>query len=100
MEDERSSSNAEPLLPHLNSKTSLWLSDLSSNTVEELLSMEAKNGRSLDSCRFWLRLEFWESRVLRFLLGASIVVFVFNYMLDFLTLMFTSHLGADELAGA
>ncbi|KAK9155102.1 hypothetical protein Sjap_002582 [Stephania japonica] len=100
MEEERSSCNAQPLLPHLNSEMSPRLSDLSSDTVEELLSIEANNKWSSDSCRFWLRLVLWESRVLWFLAGASIVVFVFNFMLNFVTLIFTGHLGAEELAGA
>ncbi|KAK9155101.1 hypothetical protein Sjap_002581 [Stephania japonica] len=100
MEEERSSCNAQPLLPHLNSEMSPRLSDLSSDTVEELLSIEANNEWSVDSCRFWLRPVLWESRVLWFLAGASIVVFVFNFMLNFVTLIFTDHLGAEELAGA
>ncbi|PNY04429.1 protein TRANPARENT TESTA 12-like [Trifolium pratense] len=50
--------------------------------------------------RWWLKLVAWESRVLWILSGASIVVYLFNYMLSFATLMFSGHLGSLELAGA
>lgn len=50
--------------------------------------------------RWWARLFAWESRVLWLLSGASIVVCLFNYMLTFVSLMFTGHLSALELAGA
>ncbi|KAK0588422.1 hypothetical protein LWI29_000743 [Acer saccharum] len=49
--------------------------------------------------RLWLSLVWWETRLLWILSWASIIVSVFNYMLSFATLMFTSHLGALELAG-
>ncbi|GMP51908.1 hypothetical protein CsSME_00017953 [Camellia sinensis var. sinensis] len=42
----------------------------------------------------------WESRLLWLLSGSSIIVSIFNYMLSFVSLMFTGHLGALELAGA
>jgi len=68
--------------------------DLSSESIEEFL------GHKPVAARWWPRLVAWESRLLWLLSGASIVVSVFNYMLTFVTLMFTGHLGASELAGA
>ncbi|KAI4308150.1 hypothetical protein L6164_031254 [Bauhinia variegata] len=50
--------------------------------------------------RWWPRLIAWESRLLWLLSGSSIVVFFFNYMLSFVTMMFSGHLGSLELAGA
>lgn len=68
--------------------------DLSSVEIEEFLAHKPV------ACRWWPRLIGWESRLLWLLSGASIVVSIFNYMLSFVTLMFTGHLGALELAGA
>ncbi|KAM7476933.1 hypothetical protein LguiB_024176 [Lonicera macranthoides] len=68
--------------------------DLSSEVIEELLA-----SRSVP-VRWYPRLVVWESRLLWILSGASILVSVFNYMLSFVTLMFTGHLSAMELAGA
>ncbi|KAK3014266.1 hypothetical protein RJ639_010268 [Escallonia herrerae] len=67
---------------------------LSSSAVEEVLEQAPLAGR------WYLRLVGWESRQLWSLSGSSIVVSIFNYMLSFVTLMFTGHLGALELAGA
>ncbi|KAI4308151.1 hypothetical protein L6164_031255 [Bauhinia variegata] len=50
--------------------------------------------------RWWPRLIAWESRLLWLLSGSSIVVSIFNYMLSFVTMMFSGHLGSLELAGA
>ncbi|PON89668.1 Multi antimicrobial extrusion protein [Trema orientale] len=68
--------------------------NLSSVAIEEFLDHKPV------ACRWWPRLIGWESRLLWLLSGASIVVSIFNYMLSFVTLMFTGHLGALELAGA
>ncbi|XP_074273377.1 protein DETOXIFICATION 41 [Silene latifolia] len=68
--------------------------DLSSDVIEDFLSHKPV------AARWWPRLVAWESRLLWLLSGASIVVSVFTYMLSFVTLAFTGHLGALELAGA
>ncbi|KAJ8446770.1 hypothetical protein Cgig2_000781 [Carnegiea gigantea] len=68
--------------------------DLSSDSIEEFLAHKPV------AARWWPRLAAWESRLLWLLSGSSIVVSIFNYMLSFVTLMFTGHLGASELAGA
>nr|AFW17284.1 putative multidrug and toxic compound extrusion protein 1 [Diospyros kaki]AMU19395.1 MATE3 protein [Diospyros kaki] len=68
---------------------------LSSSGVEGLLSQSQPT-----SLNWYLRLAGWESRLLWQLSGASIAVSIFNYMLSFVTLTFTGHLGALELAGA
>ncbi|KAK3001251.1 hypothetical protein RJ639_022056 [Escallonia herrerae] len=67
---------------------------LSSGAVQEVLEQAPLAGQ------WYLRLVGWESRLLWSLSGSSIVVSVFNYMRSFVTLMFTGHLGALELAGA
>ncbi|CAI0461239.1 unnamed protein product [Linum tenue] len=85
----------EPLLSNLYSSTSS-IPHLSSDAIEELLLHQ----RQQITFRWWSRLFAWESRLLWLLSGSSIVVSVFNYMLSFVTLMFTGHLGALELAGA
>ncbi|CAL1394252.1 unnamed protein product [Linum trigynum] len=85
----------EPLLSNLYSRTSS-IPHLSSDAIEELLQHQ----RQHITFRWWSRLFAWESRLLWLLSGSSIVVSVFNYMLSFVTLMFTGHLGALELAGA
>ncbi|WJX55356.1 Protein DETOXIFICATION 41 [Trifolium repens] len=65
-----------------------------SNTVEEFLEHRPIQ------LKWWLKLVAWESRVLWILSGASIVVYLFNYMLSFATLTFSGHLGSLELASA
>ncbi|KAK8607141.1 hypothetical protein V6N13_052886 [Hibiscus sabdariffa] len=82
----------QPLLLGLESHSQI--PDLSSAAVEEFLQHRPV------ALRWWPRLVAWESRLLWLLSGASIVVSIFNYMLSFVTLMFTGHLGALELAGA
>lgn len=72
----------------------LRTSELSSDAIEEVL--ESGGG----GVGLWVRLVGWESRILWSLSGASIIVSVSNYMLTFVTLMFTGHLSALELAGA
>ncbi|GMP51909.1 hypothetical protein CsSME_00017953 [Camellia sinensis var. sinensis] len=69
--------------------------DLSSNAVEEFLLTNKPV-----AIRWYPRLMCWESRLLWLLSGSSIIVSIFNYMLSFVSLMFTGHLGALELAGA
>lgn len=76
--------------PHSSSR----ICDLSSDVIEEFLE------RRRVAFRWWPRLFGWESRLLWLLSGASIVVSIFNYMLTFVTLMFTGHLSALDLAGA
>ncbi|KAK7304950.1 hypothetical protein VNO77_42846 [Canavalia gladiata] len=82
----------QPLLLRLDSHS--HIPNLSSDTIEELLEQ-----RPIE-LRWWPQLVAWESRLLWLLSGASIVVSIFNYMLSFVTLMFTGHLGPLELAGA
>lgn len=82
----------QPLLLGLNSHARI--PDLSSFAVEEFLAQKPV------AVRWWPRLFGWESRLLWLLSGSSIVASIFNYMLSFVTLMFTGHLGALELAGA
>lgn len=82
----------QPLLLRLDSHS--HIPDLSADTIEEFLEH-----RPIES-RWWPQLVAWESRLLWILSGASIVVSVFNYMLSFVTMMFTGHLGSLELAGA
>ncbi|KAK5802162.1 Protein TRANSPARENT TESTA 12 -like protein [Gossypium arboreum] len=74
----------------------LRISELSSDAIEEVF----ERGDGGGGVGWWVRLVAWESRILWLLSGASIVVSVFNYMLTFVTLMFTGHLSALELAGA
>ncbi|KAH9791430.1 protein DETOXIFICATION 41 [Citrus sinensis] len=81
-----------PLLLGLDSHSRV--PDLSSAVIEEFLEHRPV------ALRWWPRLLGWESRLLWLLSWASIVVSIFNYMLSFVTLMFTGHLGALELAGA
>ncbi|GAB2275200.1 Protein DETOXIFICATION 41 [Dionaea muscipula] len=89
---EAAESNYQPLLLGLDSHARI--TDLSSDVVEDFLTHKPL------PVRWWPRLVAWESRLLWLLSGSSIVVSVFNYMLSFVTLMFTGHLGALELAGA
>ncbi|GAB2275199.1 Protein DETOXIFICATION 41 [Dionaea muscipula] len=89
---EAAESNYQPLLLGLDSHARI--TDLSSDVVEDFLTHKPL------PARWWPRLVAWESRLLWLLSGSSIVVSVFNYMLSFVTLMFTGHLGALELAGA
>nr|QBM10920.1 multidrug and toxic compound extrusion protein [Fagopyrum tataricum] len=86
------SAEYEPLLLGLDSHS--HIPDLSPAVIEEFLTHKPI------AARWWPRLFAWESRLLWILSGASIVVSIFNYMLSFVTLMFTGHLGALELAGA
>ncbi|CAL5335425.1 unnamed protein product [Camellia sinensis] len=69
--------------------------DLTSIAVEEFLLTNKPV-----PIRWYPRLVCWESRLLWLLSGSSIIVSIFNYMLCFVTQMFTGHLGALELAGA
>ncbi|CAF2173647.1 hypothetical protein HID58_026598 [Brassica napus] len=84
----------EPLLRRVHSDSQI--TERSSPEIEEFLG----RGRSTVTPRWWLRLFVWESKLLWKLSGASIVVSVLNYMLSFVTVMFTGHLGSLELAGA
>ncbi|KAM7261892.1 hypothetical protein ACFE04_020969 [Oxalis oulophora] len=86
------SAEYQPLLLGLDSHSRI--PDLSSVAVEEFLEHRPV------AARWWPRLVGWESRLLWILSGSSIIVSIFNYMLSFVTLMFTGHLGALELAGA
>lgn len=81
-----------PLLLGLDSHAQI--PDLSSAAIEEFLENKPV------ALRWWPRLVGWESRLLWILSGASIILSIFNYLLSFVTLMFTGHLGALELAGA
>ncbi|KAI4308149.1 hypothetical protein L6164_031253 [Bauhinia variegata] len=81
-----------PLLPGLDSHCRI--ADLSSDAIEDFLEHRPVQ------LRWWPRLIAWESRLLWLLSGSSIVVSVFNYMLSFVTMMFSGHLGSLELAGA
>ncbi|KAK3004355.1 hypothetical protein RJ639_018141 [Escallonia herrerae] len=82
----------QPLLLGLDSHAQIQ--DLASETVEEFLEHRPV------AIRWYPKLVAWESRLLWLLSGSSIIVSIFNYMLSFVTLMFTGHLGALELAGA
>ncbi|KAJ4828349.1 Protein DETOXIFICATION 41 [Turnera subulata] len=86
------SAEYRPLLLGLDSHSQI--PDLSSDAIEEFLD------QSPVAMQWWPRLVAWESRLLWLLSGASIVNSIFNYMLSFVTLMFSGHLGALELAGA
>lgn len=86
------SAEYQPLLLGLGSHSSI--PDLSSEMIEEFLEHKPV------AVRWWPRLFAWESRLLWLLSGSSIVYSVFSYMLIFVTLMFSGHLGALELAGA
>lgn len=81
----------QPLLLGLDSP----IPDLSSDAVEEFLQQ-----KPVVAFRWWPRLVAWESKLLWLPFGASIVVSISNYMLSFVTLMFTGHLGSLELAGS
>ncbi|XP_047180811.1 protein DETOXIFICATION 41-like isoform X2 [Vigna umbellata] len=82
----------QPLLVRLDSHTQIQ--NLSSEAIEEFLEHRPI------ALKWWSKLVVWESRLLWLLSGSSIVVSIFNYMLSFVTLMFTGHLGSLELAGA
>ncbi|KAK3001252.1 hypothetical protein RJ639_022057 [Escallonia herrerae] len=82
------SAECQPLLLNGDNST------LSSAAVEEALQYRPV------APRLYLRLAGWESRLLWLLSGSSITVSIFNYMLSFVTLMFTGHMSALELAGA
>ncbi|CAI8586740.1 unnamed protein product [Vicia faba] len=87
-----SSREHQPLLLGLESHSNV--ADLSSDAIEEFLEHRPI------ALRWWLKIVAWESRLLWILSGASIVVYLFNYMLSFATLVFSGHLGSLELAGA
>ncbi|CAK8538689.1 unnamed protein product [Lathyrus sativus] len=87
-----SSREYQPLLLGLESHSNI--ADLSSDAIEEFLEHKPIG------LRWWLKIVAWESRLLWILSGASIVVYLFTYMLSFATLMFSGHLGSVELAGA
>ncbi|KAI5433258.1 protein DETOXIFICATION 41 [Lathyrus oleraceus] len=87
-----SSREYQPLLLGLESHSNI--ADLSSDAIEEFLEHRPIG------LRWWLKIVAWESRLLWILSGASIVVYLFNYMLSFATLVFSGHLGSLELAGA
>ncbi|KAL9458182.1 hypothetical protein AB3S75_007110 [Citrus x aurantiifolia] len=70
------------------------LSGLPSDVIEEYL------GRQRMAFRWWPRLFGWEWRLFCSFQGLVFAVSIFNYMLTFVTLMFTCHLSALELAGA
>ncbi|KAE8076887.1 hypothetical protein FH972_015509 [Carpinus fangiana] len=82
----------QPLLSGFESHARI--SELKSVEIEEFFEHRPV------AIRWWPRLVAWESRLLWVLSGSSIVVSVFNYMLSFVTLTFTGHLGSVELAGA
>ncbi|KAF5189453.1 Detoxification-like protein [Thalictrum thalictroides] len=85
--------STEPLLTLSNQDSQLG--GQSSDAVEEFLAENKSK-----SCRYWLSLVAWESRILWLLSGASIVVAICNFLLSLITQMFVGHLGALELAGA
>ncbi|CDP16070.1 unnamed protein product [Coffea canephora] len=87
-----SATEYQPLLLGLDSHSQI--PDLTSSVIEEFLEHRPI------PIRWYPKLFAWESRLLWLLSGASIIVYVFNYMLSFVTLAFTGHLGALELAGA
>ncbi|KAF9588983.1 hypothetical protein IFM89_017662 [Coptis chinensis] len=84
---------AEPLLLQRHD-SQVGLAGQSSDAIEELLAQN-----KTVPYRWWLSLVGWESRILWFLSGASIIVSIFNFMLSLITQMFTGHLGTLELAG-
>lgn len=86
------SEDHHPLLLGLDSHSRI--SDLSAAAIEEFLEHRPV------PVRWWPRLVAWESKLLWLLSGSSIIVSLCNYMLTFVTLMFTGHLGTLELAGA
>lgn len=83
----------QPLLLGLD-QSQAEISYLSSDIIEQCLEHRPV------PVRWYPKLFAWESRILWLLSGASITVSVLNYMLNFVTLSFTGHLGALELAGA
>ncbi|KAL5731710.1 Protein DETOXIFICATION 41 [Ranunculus cassubicifolius] len=88
---EENPNSSRPLL----SSSTCELVGLSSSDIEYLLSEN-----KLVNYRSWLSLVKWESRVLWYLSGASIVVLMCNFALSLITQMFVGHLGSLELAGA
>ncbi|KAL5540150.1 hypothetical protein UlMin_044029 [Ulmus minor] len=86
--------SSEATLSLLRPDTNARISDLSYAQIEEVLESTPL------SLGWWSRLVAWESRILWILSGASIIVSELNYMLTFVTLMFTGHERAVELAGA
>lgn len=84
----------QPLLLGLDSHSQSQIANLSSDVIEEFFEHKAIE------LRWWPKLVTWETRNLWILSGASIVVYIFSFMLSFVTLMFSGHLGSLELAGA
>ncbi|KAJ1388016.1 Multi antimicrobial extrusion protein [Sesbania bispinosa] len=80
----------QPLLLESHSQ----LANLSSDAIEEFLEHRPVE------MRWWPKLVAWESRLLWLLSGASSIVYLFNFLLSFVTLTFAGHLGSLELAGA
>lgn len=78
-----------PLLPGI-----LQEESLASAEVEVILMQ-----KPVAASRY-IKLFGWESKLLWILSWASIVVSICNYMLSFVTLTFSGHLGALDLAGA
>ncbi|KAH7836602.1 hypothetical protein Vadar_003346 [Vaccinium darrowii] len=78
-----------PLLPGI-----LQEESLASAEVEVILTQ-----KPVAASRY-IKLFGWESKLLWILSWASIVVSICNYMLSFVTLTFSGHLGALDLAGA
>ena len=78
----------------LDSHSHTHIANLSSDVVEELLEHRPVG------LRWWLKLVAWESWLLWILSGASIIFYLCNFMLSFVTMMFCGHLGSLELAGA
>ncbi|KAL2464922.1 Protein TRANSPARENT TESTA 12 [Abeliophyllum distichum] len=73
------------------------IQDLSADAIEIFLENKPVG---MNLLRWYPGLIAWESKLLWFLSGASIIVRLFNYILSFVTLMFMGHLGAVELAAA
>jgi len=93
-----STENYQPLITVVEdeaewSNPNVVIRGLSSERVEQIL------GRRI-SVVGWLKLIAWESKVLWYLSGASIVVSAFCFLFSTVTLMFTGHLGSLPLAGA
>ena len=84
----------QPFLVGLDSHSHTHIANLSSDAIEEFLEHRPIG------LRWGLKLVAWESRLLWILSGASIVVYLCNFMLSFVTMMFCGHLGSLELAGA
>jgi len=80
--------------PGLDSHSNTNITNLSSDAVEEILEHRPIG------LRWWLKLVAWESWLLWILSGASIIFYLCNFMLSFVTMIFCGHLGYLKLAGA